>query len=459
MKKQGLKLQWLASCVLCSVPFLGCAQNVKYVPARDTNFEYVGRTLKMPSGAMKYSLPGVSVYGAFEGPHLDLVVKEFGGGGFSTTNYLAVIIDNSTPYLIRLNQKDTIYPVSSTLTSGIHNVQIVKRTESQVGSVEFRGIRVQQNATVAKHSSMPQTKLLSIGNSITCGYGNDTSITVNPTTGFTSKHENNYNSYGHVAARSLKAQYAAFAYSGRGLYKNIDGSTSTVIPSIFDRIFPDDASYTWDHATYVPNWIVVNLGTNDFSSEINGYGRIDSSTFVSKYLTFVSRLKQLYPSAQIILAVGPMMSDGYPTNGRHWTRIQAYVNSVVNKEKQAGNTRISFLAFQPQSSPYGEDWHPSTQTHQIMGNQLANFIGTLVTSLPEKENATENLIVFPNPAKEYIKVKNSEKGFPINVYDTKGNLILSKYATGEEMRMELHSLPKGVYILKNDNRSVSFVVE
>src|SRR5690554_1850406 len=98
-----------------------------------------------------------------------------------------------------------------------------------------------------------------IGNSITCGYGNESSQNP-PKSGFTSVNENNYMAWGAIAARELQAQYSCVAYSGRGLYQNNDGSTAGTLPKIYDQVIADNATVTWDNTRYVPDIIVINLG-------------------------------------------------------------------------------------------------------------------------------------------------------------------------------------------------------
>lgn len=350
------------------------AQEFKRVSAKDTALVCVGRHAQLANGNYKYALPGVSIFTSFQGKSLDLLINDWALGDASHTNYLSVIIDQNTPIVVKLNPKDTVYTVTKTLADVWHNVQIVKRTEGLVGTLEFMGIRIDKNAQVKKYQNLPAKKLLFIGNSITCGYGNDTSIAAEPNTGFKAKHEDNYNTYGQITARTLNAQYQAFAYSGRGLFKNYDGSTTNTIPQIINRVIPDEQTYVWNAKNYQPEIIFSNLGTNDFSSEAQNKGYIDSLTFCTKYHEFIANLRKDYPSSKIVLLVGTMMSDYWPVGARQWTRIQSYTKAVAEQENKAGNANVYFLALTPQNPPYGDDWHPTVATHQKMANQLVDFI-------------------------------------------------------------------------------------
>jgi phospholipase/lecithinase/hemolysin len=52
------------------------------------------------------------------------------------------------------------------------------------------------------------------------------------------------------------------------------------------------------------------------------------------------------------------------------------VNDVVNEFKSKGDSKVYFLEYpqQSESNGYGEDWHPSLTTHQLMADQLTEEI-------------------------------------------------------------------------------------
>ncbi|HAR20445.1 MAG TPA: hypothetical protein DCR46_07275 [Cytophagales bacterium] len=346
------------------------------VAANNPNFLYVGRVVKEMNKVV-FSYPGVTILANFEGDALDLLFNELGIGGNEHTNYLQITIDKGSPIVLALQSDVAVYQIARNLSKGPHSLEIFKRTESSVGTVEFLGIRLSKGFGLVAPPILPNRKMLFIGNSITCGFGNDTIIPGNLNSGFRSKNENNYNAYGAITARALEAQYVAVAYSGRGITKNYDGSSTGLAPTFFHEAIPDREEYAWKHALYVPDVILINLGTNDFSAERQGFGKIDSAAFVGSYLDFIADIKKQYPNATLICAVGCMMSDWYPAGAKHWTRIQNYVQSVAKQRNKMGDTKIHYLKFDPQNPPYGEDWHPSTATHQKMATTLVHFIKQL----------------------------------------------------------------------------------
>ena len=71
-----------------------------------------------------------------------------------------------------------------------------------------------------------------VGASVSCGYGN---LGTAPC-GFTFPTESAFDAYESVAARAVGAELSVVAISGRGVYRNSDGSLTDTMPQIYDRI-------------------------------------------------------------------------------------------------------------------------------------------------------------------------------------------------------------------------------
>ena len=53
---------------------------------------------------------------------------------------------------------------------------------------------------------------------------------------------------------------------------------------LFDRILPEsDKELRWDMTTYVPDAVVINLGTNDLSGMHGPFGAKEQELFVAAY--------------------------------------------------------------------------------------------------------------------------------------------------------------------------------
>lgn len=354
----------------------GFTQSKAIIAASDTNIRISGRVDKSDPNSVTFAFPGVSIKAKFEGTSIDAILTEYGSGTATTTNYFNVIIDGGAPTILKLLSSQMVYNLATGLSDGVHTVELFKRTESNVGTVVFKGFILDSGKKLVLPDALPKRRIECIGNSITCGYGNEVSTNSPNNYHFTSANENNYKAWGAVAARILNAQYSCVAYSGRGLYQNNTGSKTGTLPLIYDQIIADNSNSSWSHYNYTPDVLVINLGTNDFAAETSSPTtyKVDSATFVKAYVDFVTKLRSYYPNASFVLCVGTMMADSYPVGLKQWTRIQQYVSSVSSYFKANGDSKVFFLKLEPQSAPYGEDWHPTAATDIIMANALTSFI-------------------------------------------------------------------------------------
>jgi len=422
----------------------------------NNNIVYWGRIDFTNPKAPAFEYPGITIKAKFTGTSVKARLHDYAYHGATTTNYFYRIIDGGTPLKFEALAGANTYTLATGLSSGSHTVEIIKLTEANVGKTAFLGFILDNGQTVQPFSNNPACSIEFIGNSITCGYGNEVSIPAsgNPGTGFHSVNENNYKAWGYVAAHKLGFKYRAIAYSGRGLYRNNTGSTTGTLPAIYDRIYPDQAaSVTWNHTSDHPDFIVIDLGTNDFAPD--PANPVNQNSFETTYVNFVKKLIGYNPNATIVLAVGVMMGDGYPSGAKQWTRIRTYVKNVQSTLKNAGYQNILYLEMAPQSAPYGEDYHPSIPTHERMANNLITLLGpnpchNVATSLEkEEENSVEYL--FPNPAEHLLHIPTGD-GEPWVIADNTGQELL----TGRSNIADISSLSSGLYLIRVKNISYKF---
>jgi lysophospholipase L1-like esterase len=352
------------------------ASQVTYTPDHAA-IEYQGRIDYSDPLKPSFCYSGVSIKTMLMGSSISMTLEDLASGDEQHTNYFNVIIDDSVQKVLRTNRGKQNYLLASGLSPGRHSIEVYKRTECSVGSARFLGFTVAEGASIERPTAKTR-RIECIGNSLTCGYGNEVSIAPppegSPNTGFHSEHENNYLAYGAITARNLEANYRCVAYSGRGLYRNNTGSMEGTIPKIYARVFPDESSSVlWDVNREQPDVVFINLGSNDFYLEGEG-DFVNEELFTKAYRIFLAELRKNYPKAQIVCAVGNAMSDYWPEGRQTWTRIQKLVQGVVNESYAKGDMQIHYFKFEPQSPPYGEDWHPSIATHQKMAKALTPFI-------------------------------------------------------------------------------------
>ncbi len=348
------------------------------VAANHPQIGYVGRVDCTRPLAPVFAYPGVSIRARFQGDSLDIRLKDSGEDGPQTTNYYNVIVDGGIPRVIQTSPRQELYPVARNLDQSEHTVEIWKRVEASPGGVlnagraEFRGLRLRKGAKLLPLAARTR-RIEFVGDSITCGYGNELALDEPSHAHYTTKNSNGYMAWGAIAARELDADYVAVAYSGRGMYRNYRGAPEPRMPDLYLRIVPDDAtSPKWNIASYSPHVVVINLGTNDFSP-----GGVNRHAFRKAYDSFLVSLRGYYPAASLLVAIGPMLSDTYPPGENAWTNVRADLKQIVASRRAHGDANIDTLFFDPQSPPFGEDWHPTVATHKAMAAQLVTHIKQL----------------------------------------------------------------------------------
>jgi lysophospholipase L1-like esterase len=343
------------------------------VPPNDPNIFYMGR-IDCQAAGPAFAFPAASVRLRFEGDALDLRLRDSGTGTAQSTNYYDVSIDGAAPTRLEMAAGDNVYPLARDLGAGEHSAVIVKRVESNgnSGRGQVLGFRVREGAKLLPVAARP-LRLEFVGDSITCGYGNEVSTTMPDQFHYTTQNSNANLAYGALVASQLDAEYVAVAISGRGAYRNYADGAGSVMPVAYDLTLPDDSTApAWDFARYSPDVVVVNLGTNDFSPP-----GPDHEAFKTAYSAFLTKIRSHYPTALLLAVVGPMLNDGFPPGVMAWTTIQADVSGVVEALRAAGDDNVHYLALSPQSAPYGEDYHPTLATHQSMADAVAAEITRL----------------------------------------------------------------------------------
>lgn len=354
------------------------------VPASDPRLQYIGRMEPSPEGQV-YGFPGGTVRLLCDCTDVDLLFEDLGTGGEQHTNFIDVRVDGESAARVELTPGVRLHSGARGLTPGPHRLELVKRTEAYAGRVRFLGLRVR--GVLLEPPPPPTERLEFIGDSITCGYGNEVSLLAphytEPNTGYHARNQDISQAYGPLTARALGAEWVTTCVSGRGVYRNNDGSHTGVLPLVYEHVLPEERSPRWEPARYVPDVIVLNLGTNDFSV-LDG-ARLPSAppseSFTFAYAAFVRTLRQLHPRATIVCAVGPMLSDTYPSGRQLWTLQRRYVSDVVTRARAAGDDNVHFLAFTPLTGdPYGEDWHPTAAHHARMAGELTAFLKGLASA-------------------------------------------------------------------------------
>ncbi|MFF0267091.1 SGNH/GDSL hydrolase family protein [Kribbella sp. NPDC004536] len=125
----------------------------------------------------------------------------------------------------------------------------------------------------------------------------------------------------------------------------------------------ESAVPTWDTARYVPDYVVINLGTNDPSTGTK------APNFKPAYLKFLENLRTYYPDA-VIFAMTPL-------NTAHRTEIA----ETVSTRTAAGDANVVCIdtsGWIDTATETTDGTHPTIAAHEKVAAKLANWIQNYV---------------------------------------------------------------------------------
>jgi lysophospholipase L1-like esterase len=251
------------------------------------------------------------------------------------------------------------------LQSGTHTIRIEVASENQAAPASFRGFALAPNGK-ALASRQRARQIEFIGDSYTVGYGN-----ISPkrecTTDEVWATTDASQGFGPIVARHYDADYQINAISGRGIVRNWDGTPGDPLPVAYPFVLFDKKT-TYRDDKWRPQVIVIELGTNDFSTALHAHERWQSrdelhADFEATYVRFVQQLRAKHPKAFFIL----MASDG--AEGE----IQAEARKVMSQLQAAGERRIDFIPMNALAMT-GCHHHPSTADDRTVADSLIRFI-------------------------------------------------------------------------------------
>ncbi len=239
-------------------------------------------------------------------------------------------------------------------------------------------------------------KIEFLGDSITTGEGMCGAYSDMDWTGQCMDSVNNYTFF---TAQALNAEYHVFSQSGWGVHCSWDNNPDLAIPRYYETLcgFLDRENYAgygaqdrWDFASWQPDVVVVNLGTNDqgafgtppyvdpvtgrqYKMHRNEYGLFepaDRKLFEKDVLAFLHMLRRDNPGAYLIWAYG--MLGGADASATLYPEI---TDAVAQFVAETGDQRVEALEL-ANTAPgeYGSRMHPGKPAHRHAAEILVKRI-------------------------------------------------------------------------------------
>lgn len=316
----------------------------------------VGGRVVSDAAGLTYQWPGVYFEAAFTGGSVFFRV----GDGAQILHLL--IDDRRVGELVR--PAAGLYRIAG-LDRATHHVRIEVVSEHQAGPARFGGFALDAEG-VAGTSPRRARRIEFIGDSHTVGYGaalDRRDCTAEEVWAST----DNSLAFGPLTARRYAADYQINAISGRGVVRNYGGAPLPTLPQAYPYALFDGAT-RHDASDGSPQVVVIDLGTNDFSTPLAAGEPWASrealrADFEATYVRFVQMLRARHGGAFLILLTPPSAED----------EIAVSVGRVAERLNAAGEQRLAVLSTGPLAFT-ACDWHPSRGDHQQIAGVLSAFL-------------------------------------------------------------------------------------
>lgn len=289
----------------------------------------------------------------------------------------AVYINGEKTMDEMVDSAEKTYTVFTADEAAETTVKLLKLSEAAESTMGVKAIDVTSIGDI-QPTAEKELKIEFIGDSITCGYGVDDEDRDHH---FKTATEDATKAYAYKTAQILDADYSLVSYSGHGIISGYTTAGNKVaaqqIPPIYQQFAKSYGTYNsifnvsevdWDFSKFQPDFVVINLGTNDDSYTAGDKDRV--LEYADAYAEFLKTVREKNPDAHIICSLG-VMGD----------RLMVGVKKAYEKyTEETGDSNISTFHFKPQdgSTGYAADWHPTAATHDIAAADLSEYIKSLM---------------------------------------------------------------------------------
>lgn len=349
----------------------------KNFAANEQNVKLIGRTaeaegirwLALSASGIEFTFTGTSAAITVVGDNMITIPDK--------QARFAVYINGERTMDEMLDSSEKILTVFSAEEAAETTVKLIKLSEAAESTMGIKSIDVNSIGDI-QPTAEKELKIEFIGDSITCGYGVDDEDRNHH---FKTSTEDATKAYAYKTAEILGADYSLVSYSGHGIISGYTDKgvkvTAQQIPPIYTKFAKSYGTYEnifnvadldWDFSLFQPDFVVINLGTNDDSYTSGKEERVEEYT--DAYAEFLKTVREKNPDAQIICSLG-VMGD----------RLMPGVEKAVEKYTgETGDTNISTFHFKPQdgTTGYAADWHPTAATHDIAAADLSDYIKSLM---------------------------------------------------------------------------------
>lgn len=209
---------------------------------------------------------------------------------------------------VKADKKVHTYELAKNLSEGYHRIRVYKITEATESSVAFKS--VQTDGYFWARPKNKQYKIEVYGDSITVGMNN-----MREEENDVSAPQNGCMTYCWLAAEKLDADINVFARSGIGM--NWSWGDEIYMKSQYKYTYCSESNFLdvetnplWDFKSYVPDVVVINLGTNDTYCDAG----FDEKAYIEEMRKLCQNLLNEYGAkTKILLCAGITATEHMPS--------------------------------------------------------------------------------------------------------------------------------------------------
>lgn len=325
--------------------------------------------------------PGCRIIARFEGTAVSVSMKETDEDWMEgAPSEWEVSIDGAVKQRLVMTPGVSSYTLATDLPRGPHTVELYKLSEAQNGMTQFRGFDFAGGTLLAPPPRRTRHVEV-IGDSAAAGFGIEGVGQPDPSdcpgADWSAHWQNFRKSFGERLADLVGAELHGTVYSGKGIAQNIWTTDDETLPVLFDRTLPVYTRSPWDFSKWTPEVVVIMAGGNDFAiGRPFDQGPATLGEFTAAYSGFVTKIRQHYPQAHVVLTVSPSTDDVNPPGNNTRTNILTGVQTVTTEKNASGDAKVYWFAptVGPKSELVACMGHGTPQWHERVANELAAFI-------------------------------------------------------------------------------------
>jgi len=365
------------------------AEEKKFLPGEVKELRVLGRTGKSRDPLVLF-WTGSGFECNYEGTELWC---EFESDYSCYEQWIAVFVNGAlmTRQMLRKGrQKVCLFRNMQTLK--VNHVKVVKEVQAMPGDeTAYLAVCALYGDGEFRELPEPACRIEFIGDSITSGEGS-----------YGSTEEQDWiamwfsttQAYPHYVAQRLQAEYRVFSQSGYGVYCAYDNNLDHALPLYYEQVcgvlsgernVALGAKEPHDFSSWQPDYIVINLGTNDggafhnpeWTDEVtgrknkmyNGTDGLPAEECLKKVETavtgFLTKVRKYNPKARILWAYGMM---GTVTE----SAIKA---GIAEYKKLSGDEAVRYVTLEEiKGDQIGARSHPGVSGHQAAAEKICEEI-------------------------------------------------------------------------------------